>query len=117
MKCTKNDHIFALLSHLRNFKDVFSIFPSIFSIRISFMNKIPKILGIFLKINELMENPDSVNNVNKAAVPNALGTMTLLSELLPLRKNFSKVHKILDEIRNIYDIITSTCIPIPSKGE
>ena len=82
MKCTKNDRIFVILPHLRIFKNVFPFFLIYFSVQVSFMNKIPKILGIFLKINELMENPDSVNNVNKATVPNVLGIMTLPSELL-----------------------------------
>ena len=43
------------------------------------MNKIPKILGIFLKISGLMENPDPGNDINKATVPNTLSIMTLMN--------------------------------------
>ena len=82
MKCTKNDRIFVFLSHLRIFKNVFPIFSSIFSVQVSFMNKISKILGIFLKISGLMENPDHGIEFNKATVPNDLDIMRLPPELL-----------------------------------
>ena len=72
MKCTKSDRLFVLLSFLRIYQNVFMYFPSIFSIQASFLNKISKILDIFLKISELMENPDSGTDVNKATVPNTL---------------------------------------------
>ena len=41
------------------------------------MNKIPKILGILLKISGLLENPNPGSDANKVVVPSALGIMTL----------------------------------------
>jgi len=79
MKCTENDLHFSFLSFLRIYKNVFSVFHLFFSIRVSFTNKIPKILGIFLKISGLMENPDPGNDINKATVPNTLSIMTLMN--------------------------------------
>ena len=78
MKCPKNDLHFVLLSFKRIYKNDFAIFLPVFSIQVLFLNKMPKILGIFLKISGLMENPDPGNDVNKAIVPNALGVMALL---------------------------------------
>ena len=82
MKCTKNGRYFELLSLIRFCKIVFTIFPSVFSIRLTFPNQIPKLLGIFLKISRLMENPTPGTIVNKATVPNAPGSMALPAELL-----------------------------------
>jgi len=52
-------------------------FLTIFSLQDLYLNKIPRILGIFLKISGLMENPDPGTDVNKTTVPSDPGIMTL----------------------------------------
>ena len=69
MKCKKNDRHFTLLLFLRYYKNDITTFLFIFSIRISFLNKIPKILDIFLKISGPMENVDSGIDIDKTTVP------------------------------------------------
>ena len=82
MKCTKNGRYFELLSFLGFCKNVITFFPSVFSIRLTFPNQIPKLLGIFLKISRLMENPAPGTNVNKTTDLNDPDNMALPAELL-----------------------------------
>ena len=77
MKCTKKERYFVRYRFNEFGETYLCVFSSIFSIQVLYQNKIPKILGIFLKINGLMENPDPGTDVNKTTFPN--GIMTLRS--------------------------------------
>lgn len=80
MKYPKKRSPFRVIIKIR--KNDFTIFLPIFSVRVSFLNKMPKILGIILKISGLMEHPYPGTDFNKATVPNDLGIMRLPSVLL-----------------------------------